>query len=67
MAARRRVVLTQVIARHGDRAPAANLTHSNKEHDRWHQRLPSAEELQVRCHYVDRLAMYVITHSNAID
>jgi len=42
----RRVLLTQVIARHGDRSPSANLTGCPAEPNKWAQRLPPKAKLE---------------------
>jgi hypothetical protein len=47
-----RNILSQVIARHGDRAPAINLAsnspHEENEMKKWLTRLPPTRELKVR-------------------
>ena len=43
----RRVILTQVIARHGDRAPSVALVGGRDEASRWSARLPGPAVLEV--------------------
>lgn len=45
----RRNILSQVVARHGDRAPTMNLFTSNEEFEfkKWLSRLPTSDQLNV--------------------
>ena len=45
---RRQVILTQIVARHGDRAPTMNLTEQYSEEERWSKRMPDPYVVKVR-------------------